>query len=84
MDDLDRLPTDLHKIRRNPVTGKSDEALYADSMRTRLQQKLKRAKGQIGSDGGFVVETRGLEPPTPCLQSRCSSRLSYVPWPTTG
>src|SRR3712207_953895 len=29
---------------------------------------------------GFVVETMGLEPTTPCLQSRCSSQLSYVPW----
>ena len=28
----------------------------------------------------FVVETIGLEPTTPCLQSRCSSQLSYVPW----
>ena len=27
----------------------------------------------------FMVETRGLEPRTPCLQSRCSSQLSYVP-----
>jgi hypothetical protein len=26
-----------------------------------------------------VVETQGLEPWTPCLQSRCSSQLSYVP-----
>jgi hypothetical protein len=26
-----------------------------------------------------MVETSGLEPPTPCLQSRCSSQLSYVP-----
>ena len=25
------------------------------------------------------VETMGLEPTTPGLQSRCSSRLSYVP-----
>ena len=25
------------------------------------------------------VETMGLEPTTPCLQSRCSSQLSYVP-----
>ena len=28
-----------------------------------------------------VVETSGLEPPTPCVQSRCSSQLSYVPRP---
>ena len=27
----------------------------------------------------FAVETMGLEPTTPCLQSRCSSQLSYVP-----
>jgi hypothetical protein len=27
------------------------------------------------------VETMGLEPTTPCLQSRCSSQLSYVPVP---
>jgi hypothetical protein len=27
-----------------------------------------------------MVETMGLEPTTPCLQSRCSSQLSYVPW----
>ena len=25
------------------------------------------------------METTGLEPATPCLQSRCSSHLSYVP-----
>ncbi|GEM_PF-2502983 len=27
----------------------------------------------------ILVETQGLEPWTPCLQSRCSSQLSYVP-----
>jgi hypothetical protein len=27
----------------------------------------------------FLVETMGLEPTTPCLQSRCSRQLSYVP-----
>gem|GEM_PF-2688601 len=36
-----------------------------------------------------MVETQGLEPWTPCLQSRCSSQLSYVPekpmsWPFVG
>ena len=29
--------------------------------------------------GSDAVETMGLEPTTPCLQSRCSSQLSYVP-----
>src|SRR5215208_933772 len=33
-----------------------------------------------GRDGVFpLVETMGLEPTSPCLQSRCSSQLSYVP-----
>ncbi len=32
----------------------------------------------------FPVETMGLEPTTPCLQSRCSSQLSYVPWSEPG
>jgi hypothetical protein len=27
----------------------------------------------------FCVEMMGLEPTTPCLQSRCSSQLSYIP-----
>ena len=27
----------------------------------------------------FIVEVKGLEPPTLCLQSRCSSQLSYTP-----
>jgi hypothetical protein len=30
-------------------------------------------------DEALAVETMGLEPTTPCLQSRCSSQLSYVP-----
>lgn len=28
-----------------------------------------------------MVEAQGLEPWTPCLQSRCSSQLSYAPVP---
>ena len=27
----------------------------------------------------FLVELVGIEPTTPCLQSRCSSQLSYSP-----
>ena len=34
---------------------------------------------RIPAGGEWVVETMGLEPTTPCLQSRCSSQLSYVP-----
>jgi hypothetical protein len=36
----------------------------------------RRGRGLSKND---LVETMGLEPTTPCLQSRCSSRLSYVP-----
>ena len=32
-----------------------------------------------GSHTNTLVETMGLEPTTPCLQSRCSNQLSYVP-----
>ena len=35
--------------------------------------------GRATPDGPGSVETMGLEPTTPCLQSRCSSQLSYVP-----
>ena len=28
---------------------------------------------------GPLVEIVGVEPTTPCLQSRCSSQLSYTP-----
>jgi hypothetical protein len=27
----------------------------------------------------YLVEMMGLEPTTPCMQSRCSSQLSYIP-----
>ena len=30
-------------------------------------------------DQVFLVEIVGVEPTTPCLQSRCSSQLSYTP-----
>gem|GEM_PF-6514876 len=31
------------------------------------------------SDPGYSVEAMGLEPTTSCLQSKCSSQLSYAP-----
>ncbi len=31
-----------------------------------------------------TVEMMGLEPTTPCLQSRCSSQLSYIPGECAG
>ena len=36
--------------------------------------------GLSGNQRNYVlVELIGLEPTTPCLQSRCSSQLSYSP-----
>ena len=33
----------------------------------------------IAGVGTLSVELAGIEPATPCLQSRCSSQLSYSP-----
>ena len=42
-----------------------------------------RTSSTATSDGALArpdrVEAMGLEPTTPCLQSRCSSQLSYAP-----
>ncbi len=38
-----------------------------------------RADGPVSRLGHRLVETMGLEPTTPALQTRCSSQLSYVP-----
>ena len=51
-------------VRRLPAT----EPGYR--LRVHLSQKCATSQ---------MVETMGLEPTTPCLQSRCSSQLSYVP-----
>jgi hypothetical protein len=48
------------------------------SNRLLLSRSADRPVSALTSTGA-VVETMGLEPTTPCLQSRCSSQLSYVP-----
>jgi site-specific DNA recombinase len=66
-------------------------ALLADDLLSRLDAELRDeprnrrgAKHALSlaesSSKSYLVETMGLEPTTPCLQSRCSSQLSYVPW----
>ena len=40
---------------------------------------IKRETHSESSLSGLVVEIVGVEPTTPCLQSRCSSQLSYTP-----
>jgi hypothetical protein len=43
-------------------------------------RRFRRRPQNRGSDlGERRVEMMGLEPTTPCLQSRCSSQLSYIP-----
>ena len=39
--------------------------------------------GVASSNNDTLVEAMGLEPTTSCLQSRCSSQLSYAPWLAT-
>ena len=41
----------------------------ADSMRTHLQHLLSCSLTELGLTRTFAVETTGLEPVTPCLQS---------------
>jgi hypothetical protein len=40
---------------------------------------LTLSKERFFSDEEKKVEVNGVEPMTPCLQSRCSSQLSYTP-----
>ena len=47
-------------------------------------RRTERTVSALGAVRNRMVETMGLEPTTPCLQSRCSSQLSYVPGVTTG
>ena len=53
----------------NELVEGTQRARNADEQRTHATRK----------PAPVVVETMGLEPTTPCLQSRCSSQLSYVP-----
>jgi site-specific DNA recombinase len=43
-----------------------------------MKEPRPRCRGR-GSNKTHLVELMGLEPTTPCLQSRCSSQLSYSP-----
>ena len=38
-----------------------------------------RPGGRTGEDGGKMVEPTGLEPVTPCLQSRCAANCAMAP-----
>ena len=68
---------------------KIDQEAIAGSSAAKKRHQHKRPGGRArayhrsslghGWDVKRLVETMGLEPTTPCLQSRCSSQLSYAP-----
>ena len=49
------------------------------------REKFSGASASMAKEKGrlkwrpFLVEIVGVEPTTPCLQSRCTSQLSYTP-----
>ena len=63
-----RLAALFHQVLPPEITERIDTTKNPDAHR--------RGRGLSKND---LVETMGLEPTTPCLQSRCSSQLSYVP-----
>ena len=64
---------------RQPVTYGQHAVFVSHLLREQApgRQDTKTA-GRIAI-GCLVVEIDGFEPTTPCLQSRCSSQLSYTP-----
>ena len=72
---------------RHPAPGshRLDHQVPADDLESRWsfaepgrRARLNRSV-EMRLTCGNSVETMGFEPTTPCLQSRCSSQLSYVP-----
>ena len=72
---LDGAP--LWRLKLDPTRGLPAHALRAEVLSTMSHDISLRCSRHR------TVETTGLEPATPCLQSRCSSQLSYVPWSAT-
>ena len=64
-----------------PRTKAPNPAAAAPKLPSRtLYVKEQPPKGRFPpSPAGVALETRGFEPRTPGLQSRCSSQLSYAP-----
>jgi hypothetical protein len=61
-------------IHRRPTT---EQGLQKDQLGpSRAELRVRHVAYVLTHD---IVEVMGLEPTTPCLQSRCSSQLSYTP-----
>jgi site-specific DNA recombinase len=74
----DELPQLLLTGNKNTPTSRAAD--LGERMKYQRQHPRLRHTGLVaGVKQGFLVETMGLEPTTSCLQSRCSSQLSYVP-----
>ena len=68
----------IFQNKKSPLLGVSWWAVEDLNLRPRPYQR--RALTSWANRPSFdMVERQGLEPWTPCLQSRCSSQLSYVP-----
>ena len=80
----------LHKVFGERKRGQLNRRVMRGSpcVATPLATELDRNGGPSATTGlkrlQLLVETMGLEPTTPCLQSRCSSQLSYVPGTSHG
>jgi hypothetical protein len=66
----------FHRVRTNIASSNRTHFLVVRGDTTTARKRLRKAIPKLLTAS---VETMGLEPTTPCLQSRCSSQLSYVP-----
>jgi site-specific DNA recombinase len=78
------LQTDLALIRsQSPlsqnVKSRPHRAALGSNVQHVVHQSGRSSNRWRGSNLALLVEAMGLEPTTPCLQSRCSSQLSYAP-----
>jgi hypothetical protein len=66
---------------RRPPTGAGDGVRTRDNQLGRLElYQLSYTRPLTPTaETGTVIGTRGFEPPTPCSQSRCATRLRHVP-----
>ena len=70
------VPQTHYEMQINRDFTLSQDSRCRDNIRAlQIKQKKRPRKSEVF----FVVEIDGVEPTTLCLQSRCSSQLSYIP-----
>ena len=72
-------PRRRHRYRHRSGRTKRSRGTSTNSRAHRGHETRKTGADRDPETCTDMVETMGLEPTTPCLQSRCSSQLSYVP-----